>query len=212
VLWKAHKFENLYSSPIVINVDGEDQVIYLADTQVVGVNPNTGDLLWSHPHENQWKTNISTPIWGDDGILYITSGDIGSQGLKLSRKDGKTNVEELWKQRKFGVGQGNVIRVGDHVYGLIGEGPAFFGCANAKTGEVAYRERGLGKAMILHADSKFIVLDEDGNLALVKATPEKCEVASKFSLFQKRAWTVPTLIGKTLFVRDKEKIVALDLG
>jgi outer membrane protein assembly factor BamB len=144
--------------------------------------------------------------------LYITSGDIGSQALKLSRKDGKTTVEPVWKQRKIAVGQGNVVRVGDHVYGLTGDGPAFFACADVKTGEVLYRERGFGRAMLLHADGKFIVLDEDGNLSLVKATPEKYELASKFPLFSKRSWTVPTLVGKTLFVRDKEKIVALDLG
>ena len=213
LLWKAHDFENVYSSPLLIKVDGQDQVVLLADTQVVGVNPTSGELLWSHPHENQWKTNISTPVWGDDNLLYVTAGgEAGSRALRLKVKEGKTSVEELWSTRKMAVGQGNVIRVGDYYYGISGDGPAFFACAEAKTGKVLFRERGFGKAMLVHGDGKFIVLDEDGNLALVAASPDGLKVESKVQLLKKPAWTVPTLIGGTLYVRDTERVMALDLG
>lgn len=213
LLWKANEFENVYSSPIVIKVDGQEQVVLLADTQVVGINPANGEQLWSHPHQNQWKTNISTPVWGEDNLLYVSSGgEAGSKGLRLSVKDGKTQVEEVWTTRKMAVGQGNVIRVGDMVYGVSGDAPAFFACAEVKSGDVKIRERGFGKAMMLHADGKFIVLDEDGNLSLVAAGPDGVKVESKVQMLKKPAWTVPTLIGKTLYVRDTEKLMALDLG
>jgi hypothetical protein len=65
---------------------------------------------------------------------------------------------------------------------------------------------------VIAADGKLIVLDEDGKLYLTTATPEDLVVHSEVELFDQVAWTVPTVVGKTLYVRDKEKILALDLG
>jgi hypothetical protein len=47
---------------------------------------------------------------------------------------------------------------------------------------------------------------------LTTPTPEKLTVHSKVKLFDDLAWTVPTIVGKTLYVRNNERIVAIDLG
>ncbi|MCH7595652.1 MAG: PQQ-like beta-propeller repeat protein [Planctomycetes bacterium] len=212
--WRKHDFVDTYSSPLVINVDGEDQLVLLVDREVVGLDPTTGDLKWRFPHENQWKTNISMPVWGDDGLLYVTSGGTaGSRALKLTRSADVTSVEEVWTNKKVKIGQGNVIRIGDQVYGSGGgSGPAFISSLNAKTGELNWQKRGFAKAMILHADGKLIILDENGKLGIATATPDDLTVHCEFDLLTKPAWTVPTLVGKRLYVRDKVKIIALDLG
>lgn len=212
--WRKHDFVDTYSSPLVINVDGEDQLVLLVDREVVGLDPATGDLKWRFPHENQWKTNISMPVWGDDGLLYVTSGGTaGSRALKLTRSADVTSVEEVWTNKKVKIGQGNVIRIGDQVYGSGGgSGPAFISSLNAKTGELNWQKRGFAKAMILHADGKLIILDENGKLGIATATPDDLTIHCEFDLLTKPAWTVPTLVGKRLYVRDKVKIIALDLG
>ena len=214
VRWKNNDFVNTYSSPIVIKVGGEEQVVVLTDRTVVGFDPKDGTMKWSHSHVNEWKTNINTPIWGDDGMLWVTAGgEAGSRGLRLKVADGKTSVEEVWSETKIGVGQNNVIRVGDYVYACAGEGGAsFMAAVHAGTGKVAWRERGFKKATMLHADGKFILLDESGTLALATATPEAFTVISKAELFKTKAWTVPTLVGQTLYVRNTESIMAFDLS
>ncbi|MCH7996114.1 MAG: hypothetical protein IIB57_16940 [Planctomycetes bacterium] len=62
------------------------------------------------------------------------------------------------------------------------------------------------------ADGKLIILDEDGNLGLATATPDDFVVHSKAEVLEKVSWTVPTVVGKTLFARDKKSIMAFDLG
>ncbi len=218
LLWKKQDFggeENgdLYSSPIVISVGGDDQVVLLAGAEVLGIDPKTGEKIWSHPHVNQWKTNICTPIWGKDGILYVSSGgEAGSKGLKLTKDGAATKVEEVWSTRKMAVGQGNCIRQAGMVYGSSGDGPAFITAVNVADGKLGWRERGFGKSTMVAADGKLIILDEDGNLALTTPTSETLTVHSKVQLLKKPAWTAPTIVGKTLYVRDKESIMALDLG
>ncbi len=214
ILWNKHDFVNVYSSPILIRVGGADQVVLLADTQVIGFNPMDGELRWKFPHENQWKTNISTPVWGEDQLLYITSGgEAGSRALRLTPDGDNTKVEEVWGSKKMSIGQGNVVRVGDFVYGSSGnEGPMFLTAINVKTGELGWRERGFSKAMLLYADGKLIVLDEDGNLALAQASPTELKVGAKVQMLKKPSWTGPTLVGKRLYLRDTERIMALDVG
>lgn len=218
LVWKNLTFggeENgdLYSSPIAITVGGDDQIVLLAGKEVLGIDPKSGEKLWSHPLENQWKTNICTPIWGNDGILYITSGgEAGSKGLKLTKEGSATKVQEVWSTRKMAVGQGVCVRHGNMVYGSSGDTPAFITAINVEDGKLGWRERGFSKATMVQADGKLIILDEDGNLALATPTPETLTVHSKVRLLKKPAWTAPTIVGKTLFVRDTETIMALDLG
>ncbi len=214
VVWKKHDFINIYSSPIVINVDGEDQVVLLTDREIVGIDPVRGELKWRHPHENQWKTNICTPLWSKEQMLFISSsGDAGSRSLKLTRVDGKTKVEEIWATRKMRTSQGNVVRIGKYLYGSTGDkSVSYMVAVHASTGKVAWRKRGFPEANLIYANGMLVMLDWDGKLSLAKATPKSFKVRSKVELLKKPAWTAPTLVGKTLYLRDKETIMALDMG
>ena len=64
---------------------------------------------------------------------------------------------------------------------------------------------------LISADGKLIVLDEDGKLAILEATPEKLKILAQVDLLEKTAWTPPTLVGTRLFVRDQKTIAALEL-
>jgi hypothetical protein len=81
-----------------------------------------------------------------------------------------------------------------------------------KTGKIMWQERGFAKAQLLWADGKLILADQDGMLALCRATPQKFEVLSKASVMQSISWTPPTLVGTRLYLRDRKTIAAYDLG
>jgi len=214
VAWKNQTLDMSPSSPIIINVDGQDQLVAFLGKVVAGFDPNKGNLLWSHPHVTEWGLNISTPVWGSDNLLFISSAySGGSRVLKLTQKDGKTTVEELWFHRRMRLHHGTAIRIGDYVYGSSGDfGPAFFAAVNIKTGEIAYQDRTFPKCSFVLADGKLIILDEDGNLALAIATPTELKVISKASVMKNLAWTVPTLVGTKLYLRDRHTIAAFDLS
>lgn len=213
VAWKKQDYKNSTSSPIIINVDGQDQLVAFMFGEIVGVDPNNGDLLWSHPHETDFGLNTSTPVWGDDNLLFVSSGyNGGSRVIKLTRSNGKTSVEEVWAHRLMRVHFGTCIRVGDYVYGSSGDfGPAPFTAVNVKTGKVAWRDRSFARASFVFADGRFIILDEDGHLALAVLTAEGIKVQSKVEMLTGLSWTPPTLAGATLYVRDRKNVIALDL-
>jgi len=213
IAWKKQNFDYGPSSPILINVDGQDQLVLFMADGPVGLDPTNGELLWSHPHKTDWGLNISTPVWGPGNLLFLSSAySGGSRVLKLTQKGGKTNVEQLWFSSRMRIHFGTAVRLGDYVYGSSGDfGPAFLAGVDVKTGNIAWQDRSFSRASVLYADGKLVVLDEDGNLALTTVTPQGVKVLAKAQVLTNNAWTPPTLAGTRLYIRDRKTIRALDL-
>jgi outer membrane protein assembly factor BamB len=80
LVWAKNDFANAPSSPVIINVQGQDQLVTFLDDGdgnnkegiIAGLDPNNGALLWTHPHPTSWDLNIALPVWGDDNILMTT--------------------------------------------------------------------------------------------------------------------------------------------
>ena len=212
VQWQALDFKNSYSSPTLATIAGEEQLIVFMAEELIGVDPDDGRLRWRFPHANQWGHNISTPVIDGDRI-FISSPQVGTRGLRLIPEGDTIRVEQVWSTRRIQFYHATAVRDGDWVYGTIGTmAPAFMTAVNLRTGEIAWRERGFSKANCVYGDGKMIILDEDGNLALATATPEGLTVHSKCKVAERYAWATPTLVGATLYVRDRKHIMALDLS
>jgi outer membrane protein assembly factor BamB len=215
VVWESPRLDISYASPVVITVDGEDQIVSMSSEEVIGLSAGAGEVRWRHPHVNQYKNNCFMPIWdAKDGLLFVTSHtDAGSRVLKLLRQGRQFKAAEEWFDKKTKMFHSTGVLVGDIIYGCLGDQPpTFLAAVRVNDGKVLWKERGFPKANVVYADGKLIVLDEDGQLALAKVSPEGCEILAKAQLLDKVAWTVPTLADGKLYVRDKKKIMALDVG
>jgi outer membrane protein assembly factor BamB len=224
VLWKSPALEGSPGSPILINLDGEDQLVLFGGAEIAGVNPSTGAILWRHSHKTDWGLNISTPVWGEGNILFVSSAyNAGTRALQLSKSGARTGVKELFFTNQMRVHIGTVIRIGDYAYGASGDfGPAFITAINVKTGKIAWRDRSFARSTFLHvrgggvsgsgSDDVLILLDEDGALGLVTVSPQGMKVLTRADVMTKTSWTVPTLVGTKLYLRDRKNILALELG
>jgi outer membrane protein assembly factor BamB len=213
VVWRSQTFKNSHSSPILINVDGQDQVVVLTADEVLGLEPHSGELLWRHPHLTSYGLACATPVWRPGNILLISSSyNGGTRVIHLKRSGGRTIPEELWFNGKIYVHFGSIIADGDTIYASSGHsGPVFLMGFNVKTGEILWRNRDFAKAQILWSDGKLIILDEDGNLGLATPTPVGLRVHAKIPLLAQISWTSPTLVGSILYIRDRRTIAAYDL-
>jgi len=214
VVWRGGQFLIAPATPILADVSGQTQLIVYGGQTINGLDPDTGDVLWTHGHETQGDMNNSTPVWGDDNVLFMTAAyNSGSRAIRLTREGEDTQVEELYYTTGLKAMFGNVLRLGDYVYGSSGDfGPAFLVALNVTTGEEVWRLRGYGRSSFVHADGKAIMLTEDGQLVLARLSPDGMTVLASADLLETTAWTAPTLVGTRLYVRDRAKIMALDLG
>jgi outer membrane protein assembly factor BamB len=225
VAWRSGHFLISGSSPLLIEVGDAggdatgggawEQLVFFAGSLVAGLDPANGEVLWAHAHDPGNDFNFSLPLWrAEDRTLFVSSGyRAGSRGLRLSREGDVTRVEELWFDHRTKFQFLNAVRVKDTVYGTTGEsGAAFLAAIDLATGESRWRHRGLGQATLLAADGKLIALTEDGDLVLLRPGAQGVDELARATLFDTTSWTVPTLVGTTLYARDREEIVALVLG
>jgi len=214
IRWKSPSLEVSPSSPVVIDVAGEPQIVYFAAGDVVGIDPQTGARLWSHPHSTSYGLNIALPVQAEDGVLVVSSAySGGTRALRLIREGGRTRVEELWHTNQMRVHHGNLVPIGDHAYGSSGDfGPTPLSAVDLRSGKVVWRDRAFAKAKLIRADERLVVLDEDGSLGLVRVSPAGLEVEARAEVFSSRSWTAPTLVGSRLYLRDRKKMRALDLS
>jgi len=214
VKWRTvQDFTNSPSSPVLIQVDGQDQLVAPMADDVVGIDPSNGWMLWTYPHTTSWGLNISTPVWGEGNLLFVSSAyNGGSCVIRLARANGKTVPEKVWASNKMRVHFSTAVRVGDMVYGSSGDfGPAPLTAVDVKTGKVAWQDRTFPKASFVYADGKFIVVDEDGSLALADFSAQGLKVISRTALLHNNAWTAPSVAGSRLYLRDRTTMMALDL-
>jgi outer membrane protein assembly factor BamB len=212
VVWKGLSFKNSYSSPIIMNILGEDHLVAFMETEVVGADPTTGELRWQYSIRNQYPQNMCLPIQVDDDLVFISTYEAGARGLRVVRRD-TFGVEEVWSSRKFQCCYGSSVRSGDHVYGPSGWARAALVVAiDARTGELAWRKRGFALASVIGVGERLLILDEEGTLALATPGTEDMTVHAEARVLSAPARTAPTIVGNVVYARDQESIVALDLG
>ena len=213
VAWKALDFRISYASPILIDVDGQVQVVIVMESEVIGIDPANGRLLWTHPHANRTKTNVSTPVWGPGNLLFVSSAyDSGGRMLKLSRQGDRTTVEELWYSRDLRIHVANAVRVGETLYGSSGDfGPTFFAAVDVRSGQTRWQQRDVVKASIINAAGRFIMLNEKGELLLATPGDAGLQIHATAQVLTPTSWTPPSLAGTVLYLRDRQHVLALQL-
>jgi outer membrane protein assembly factor BamB len=216
VVWEAPSTGDLagYASPVLAEHDGRRMILTLTLKAVIGVNADTGDLLFRMGHESYADENILAPIYYE-GHLIVSSLAVGTVKWELDVADGKVSLTEVWRSNELDHHHGGVVLVDGYLYGT---GAAFnqgkWICLDVTTGERTYAEVGVGKGSLTYADGMLYTLGEQGTVGLVPATPTEHKVVSQFSLpagGEGPAWAHPVVCGGRLYLRHGEFLYAYDV-
>ena len=213
VIWKSGSTKNAYSSPVLIEVGGQPQIVAFMSDGVHGLDAASGESLWQHPHTTDYDVNATMPVWGEDNLLFLGSAyNSGSRMLRLSRSGDKTTVEEVWKNRKLNVHHGDVIRVGNTLYMPVGMmGVTMIVAVDTSDGKIKWRER-VSKATFVRSGERSLVLGEDGSLILARMNRSGfAELSRMDELLKPKAWAAPAVDGGQVLLRDRERLLVLAL-
>ena len=97
-----------------------------------------------------------------------------------------------------------------HAYGFDG---TILSAINLETGDRVWKggRYGAGQMLLLPNQDLLLVISEEGDLALVAATPEKYTEIAKFKAIDGKTWNHPVLAGDVLLVRNGEEMAAFQL-
>jgi outer membrane protein assembly factor BamB len=215
VLWARNDFGNAYSSPLFIDVSGLEQLVVLMDGAVIGLNAHNGDLQWQVPFKADYSIAVSTPVWGPDNLLFVSSEyGGGAKVIELKRNGLQTTATELWSSNRLRLHHGNAMRIDGAIYFSSGGkgSQAILSAVDARSGKIHWQERSIEKATFLWADRKLITLDQDGNLMIAHPSPQGFKITAKAPLLTRLSWTPPVLVGTRLYMRDRRSMMAVDLS
>lgn len=215
VAWAKNDFGNVYSSPVLIDLGGLEQLVLLMDGAMLAVNPHNGDLQWQVPFKADYSIAVATPLWGAGNLLFVSSEyNGGAKAVELRRSGAQTTATELWTSNRLRLHHGNAIRIGDTIYFSSGGkgSQAILSAVDARSGTIHWQQRSIEKATFVWADQKLITLDQDGNLMIAHPSPQGFAIAAKAPLLTSLSWTPPVLVGTRLYLRDRRTMMAVDLS
>ncbi|MDH4063877.1 MAG: PQQ-binding-like beta-propeller repeat protein, partial [Acidobacteriota bacterium] len=202
-----------YSSPHLATIAGVPQVLLLRGARTISVTPADGTLLWEH----RWQPAVSIvqPAIGADGSVLIASGDaMGGMGMRriaVAHDEGGWHVEERWTSRGLKPYFNDFVVHRGNAFGFDG---SILSCIDLETGERVWKggRYGNGQLVLLPNQDLLLVLSEDGELALVSATPDTFREIARIPALDGKTWNHPVLVGDTLLVRNGEEMAAFRLS
>lgn len=207
VIWKSQSDDPGYSSAIPLQVNGGTQVIFFTAKRALGLDVTDGRLLWDYGRPSNNVANVATPI--ARGNRVFISSDYGTGGGVVEIKaDGK--AQEIYFTKDMRNHHSSSVLVGDHLYGFSS---AVLTAMKFDTGEIAWRDRSVGKGALVYADGHLYCLSENGVVGLVEATPEGYREKGRFRIPQDSlpTWAHPVVVGGRLYLRDQDTIYAYDV-
>jgi outer membrane protein assembly factor BamB len=220
VLWRATELDDTahYSSILKADINGQPQYVQLLETRVVGLSPDDGRLLWESPFPGRVAV-IPTPIIVGNKIFVTAGYGAGCSLVEISPENVATELYDDKARKLMKNHHGGVVRVGDHLYGHS-DGTGWI-CMDFNTGKREWRERDiLSKGAIAYADGMlYCVGEDDGQVALIEASPEGWEEHGRFTLDPQttirsdrgKIWVHPVIANGKLYLRDQDKLYCYDI-
>jgi outer membrane protein assembly factor BamB len=207
VIWKSQSDEAGYSSAIPLQVNGGTQVVFFTGARAVGLDVNDGKLLWEYRKPSNRTANVATPI--ARGNRVFISSDYGTGGGVVEIKPDNT-AQEIYFTKDMRNHHSSSILVGDYLYGFSS---AILTAMKFDTGEIAWRDRSVGKGSLVFADGHLYAFSENGVVGLIEATPEGYREKGRFKIQQESlpTWAHPVVAGGRLYLRDQDTIYAYEV-
>jgi outer membrane protein assembly factor BamB len=207
-----------YASMTAFDYKGIRFYVNMTQKGVLAVNAATGEKLFYHPHETKYDINANTPYYCGDGKLLVISGNAsGAEMLQLNVTDNKVTVNVLWKEPKLDTLHGGFIVKDSYIYAAAHNYKrGIWLCVKLDDGKIVWENRGPSEGAVSYADGLlYLYSEKEGNVALVKPSPEKYQEVSRFTLPEEGAgmyWAHPVICGKKLFLRHAEFLYCYDIA
>jgi outer membrane protein assembly factor BamB len=216
-IWTGGNRQAAYASPSLVTLDGQEQILIVLEGAVAGHDIQTGQPLWEHPWPGGSNANANvSQAWAiDENRVFVSKGY--GQGCMLFAVSANSQAaspgwatELLWANaRAMKTKFSNPAIWQGHVYGLD---DGLLSCVELETGKRIWKKGRFGHGQLTRVGEWLLVLAEDGELALVAASPEEYREAGRCQVLEGKTWNNPCIYGDRLLVRNGEMAACYQLA
>ena len=204
-----------YSSPHLATFGGVTQIVMLTGAGAFGLDPATGTTLWKHAwpmgDESASRCTQPTLLAGEDALLVGTTFGMGTRKVELARDaSGAWAAAERWTSTGLKPYYNDSVVHHGVVFGFDGN---VLAAVDLATGERKWKggRYGNGQMLLLPDMDLLLVLSEQGELALVRATGERFEELARMQVLEGKTWNHPIIADRVLYVRNAVEAAAYRL-
>lgn len=207
--WSGPAHGVSYSSPHLATIGGIEQILLLSEAGATSVALADGTLLWDYA----WKGYpiVQPALTANGDVLISVSDSSGTRRLGVERGPGGWTVQERWTSIRLKPYFNDFVVHNGHAFGFDG---SILACIDLKDGQRKWKggRYGNGQLLLLPDQDLMLVLSEEGELALVRATPDQFAELARFPAIEGKTWNHPVLAGDVLLVRNGQEMAAFRLS
>jgi outer membrane protein assembly factor BamB len=202
-----------YSSPHLMMIDGVAQIVLSRGRRTTSVSPADGSVLWEHAAP-QPGVSIVQPAFVNGDVLIAGGDAMGGNGIRrvaIAHGPSGWSVEERWESRALKPYFNDFVVHKGYAFGFDSN---ILSCISLEDGTRKWKggRYGNGQMVLLADQDVLLVLSEEGELALVNATPDQFKELARFTALDGKTWNHPALVGDTLLVRNGQEMAAFRLA
>ena len=205
VVWRALESRDAmngspFSSPMLATLAGKRQLVVQTRTELAGLDPKDGTVLWKQPIEAFRGMNILTPAVLGDRLMTSAYGG-KTQAYDISATDQGFQIKEAWQFKAQGY-MNTPVFVKGYAYLHLRNQRVL--CIDVSTGAEKWTtSESFGKywSLVTQGD-RILALDQRGELILLRANPERCEILDRRKVSEEESWAHLAMADDQIFIRD----------
>jgi hypothetical protein len=207
--WSVATGSDSYASPQLNTIQGEAVVLMLSNDALLLVDPISGRTRLRY----EWKSNfraLQPRLVENDTLLLTTPMNVGARAIRLTKANGEFAAQEVWSSRALNTDFADLLTYQGYVYG---NDNGMLTCLDLKNGERKWKggRYGKGQLLLLENSGLLLIAAEQGQVALVSASPDAFVEVASFKALEGKTWNHPVLVGDRLYLRNSEEAGAFRL-
>jgi outer membrane protein assembly factor BamB/enterochelin esterase-like enzyme len=210
-LWTAGVDTIQYQSPVLLSLQGRDQILCVGDRRLFSLDPRGGQLLWQHLYGGDVSdigSGSMNPLMITESRIFLKNRRDGCALVELKAEGENWIPHELWKSKNIKGTYVPAIYHEGHIYGYNGR---FLNCLDAATGESVWKSRTPGDGFPLLLDGHLVIITKDGTLSLAPASREGYYEMASLKLFDHLVWTPPSFARGKIYLRSHAEMACVEI-
>jgi outer membrane protein assembly factor BamB len=207
-IWAGGNDRAAYSSPLFVELAGVEQIVLLNEDAVAGHEAGSGRVFW----RQDWPAmteKVAQPVVLPENRLFVSTGyDIGGRLFEIAASGDGIEARVIWESRGLKAKLSNVVHKDGYLYGLD---DGILVCLDLTDGSRKWKRGRFGHGQLLLVDDLLLIQAENGDVALVEATPDSYRELARRPVLGGKTWNHPALAGPYLLVRNDREAACLRL-
>ena len=211
VVWTAPAGAMSYSSVQKIMLLDREFLCLLSNSGAHLLEPVTGKSVYDYRFVHEGYRACQAQVIDGDKLLIPAGMGTGTRLVEFSQTDDGLEAKELWTSLDMKPDYNDILVHEGHVYGFDN---AIFACIGLGDGKRKWKggRYAKGQALLLADSGLIVVVSEQGELVLLRATPEGHQELGKIEALGGKTWNHPVVVENRLYLRNAEEIVCYELA